>query len=110
MLALSVNWRDACTMTRPVVSMLNLVCTLGGNRCVLLDAITVSASLIEGSIEVSANSLASSLHLVRSREDFLELACNSYVDHTNAFLDGVANSAAGMTAGHCANLYKCSGF
>jgi hypothetical protein len=108
-LALSVNWRDACTMTRPVVAMLNLVCTLGGNRCVLLDTNTVSAGLIEGSIEVSANSLASSLRLVRLREDFLELACNSYMDHTDALLDGVTNSAAGMTARHCANLYKWSG-
>jgi hypothetical protein len=105
-LALSVNWRDACTMTRPVVAMLNLVCTLGGDRCVLLDANTVPAGLVEGSIDVSANSLASSLHLVRSREDFLKLTCKSYVDHTNALLDGVTDPAAGVTARHCASLYK----
>jgi hypothetical protein len=86
--------------------MLNLVCTLGGNRCVLLDASTVSAGLIEGSIEVPANSLASSLRLVRSRECFLGLACKSYVDHTDALLDGVADSAAGVTARHRASLYN----
>lgn len=109
MLALSVNWRYACTMTSPVVAMFNLVCTLGGNRRVLLDANSVSAGLVEGSINVSADSLASSLRLVRLREDLLELVCESYVNHTDALLDGVADSAAGVTARHFANLYKLNG-
>ena len=95
-------------MTSPVVAMLNLVCALGGNRCVLLNSNSVPAGLVEGSINVSADSLASSLRLVRLREDLLESVCESYVNHTDALLDGVADSAAGVTARHFANLYKSS--
>lgn len=95
-------------MTSPVVAMLNLVCALGGNCCVLLNSSSVSAGLVEGSINVSADSLASSLRLVRLREDLLESVCESYVNHTDALLDGVADSAAGVTARHFANLYKSS--
>ena len=96
-------------MTSPVVAMLNLVCALGGNCCVLLNSSSVSAGLVEGSINVSADSLASSLRLVRLREDLLESVCESYVNHTDALLDGVADSAAGVTARHFANLYKLNG-
>lgn len=48
-------------MTSAVVAVLNLVGTLGSNRCVLVDAYAVTAGLIYSSVEVSTNGFASTL-------------------------------------------------
>jgi len=60
-LAVSIDWRYAGTVTSAVVAVLDLVGTLGSNRCILVDAYTVTAGLIYCSVEVSTNGLASTL-------------------------------------------------
>ena len=59
-LAVSVSWYDACSVTCSVVAVLDLIGTTGGNCCVLVDTLTVPASLVYGSVEVSADGFASS--------------------------------------------------
>lgn len=105
-LTLTVDWRDACTVTSPVVAVVDLVCTLRGNSCVLFNTNTVSASLVDGSVEVPANSLASSLNHVSMLEGWS--SCKLYVNHANTLLDCAANSAARVAAGHCEQMCKWS--
>ena len=58
-----IDWRNASAVTSAVVAVLNLVGTLGSNRCVLVDAYAVTAGLIYSSVEVSTNGFASTLEL-----------------------------------------------
>ena len=79
--------------------MLNLVGATRSNSSVLFDTSTVSAGLVYGSVEISTDGLTGALNNVLAFEEVGGPGVPN-MDHTNTLLDGIADSAARVTARH----------